>query len=441
MRCDCLCCVMSRDAVRCHGDELLSVVPCKGMKCYELKMPLVVRSRGVVGSGSVTTSWSNELSVLQSLTPVCTTKVLLQYYSVIRSTTAVLLCTTKYYSSTTLYYTVLLQHYSVPRRPTPVLLCTTKYYSRHTLYYKVLLQYYSVLKSTAPVLQYSVLKSTATFCSCTAPVLLCTTKYYFSTTPYYKVHTAATTPVLQSTTTYYSSTTLYYKAALMIDPWHIWKIHLQCAEQQESPSNFTKYCACHAKWISWLIRLTYEESFTMRGASKVTLQTHQVLRLPRSSEFKIWARNPLNCFRRYKDDSRIIRTESDHKIVISHPPLRRPYTRLDLGDDFVLTKYNISALRLSPKMSRNAAAATKSHSPPSPNTAPATKTHTPPSPLTAPPTENALLLFSTLFSWHLFSKHLFSKHLFSLGIYSLRIYSLWASIFSWHLYASILSHV
>ena len=36
-------------------------------------------------------------------------------------------------------------------------------------------------------------------------------------------------------------------------------------------SNFTKYCACHAKWISWLIRVTYETSFPMRGASKVTL--------------------------------------------------------------------------------------------------------------------------------------------------------------------------
>ena len=47
---------MSRDAVRCHGDEHLSVVPRKGMECYELKIPLVVRSRGVVRSGSVTTS-------------------------------------------------------------------------------------------------------------------------------------------------------------------------------------------------------------------------------------------------------------------------------------------------------------------------------------------------------------------------------------------------
>ena len=31
--------------------------------------------------------------------------------------------------------------------------------------------------------------------------------------------------------------------------WHI-KRHLQCAEQQASPSNLTKYCACHAKLYS-----------------------------------------------------------------------------------------------------------------------------------------------------------------------------------------------
>ena len=41
MRCDCLCSVMARDALRCHGDELLSVAPCNRMECYELKMPLV----------------------------------------------------------------------------------------------------------------------------------------------------------------------------------------------------------------------------------------------------------------------------------------------------------------------------------------------------------------------------------------------------------------
>ena len=172
--------------------------------------------------------------VICGTTPVllCTTKtynVLLQYYS------NVLLRTTTYYSRTTLYYKVLLQYYSVLRSTTTyysVLQRPTTYYSCTTLYYKVLLQYYSVLQSTTPVLL------------CTTQyynVLLCTTKYYASTTLYYA-----------STTTYYSGTTL--------------KRHLQCAAQQESPSNFTKYCACHAKWMSSMICVTYETSFPIRGA-------------------------------------------------------------------------------------------------------------------------------------------------------------------------------
>ena len=65
------------------------------------------------------------------------------------------------------------------------------------------------------------------------------------------------------------------------------KRHLQCAEQQASPSNFTKYCACHAKWVSWLIHITYETSFTMRGATVNTLQPHQILRLPRKMNLMI----------------------------------------------------------------------------------------------------------------------------------------------------------
>ena len=68
-------------------------------------------------------------------------KVLIQYYSVLQSTT--------------LYYTVLLQYYSVLHSATPVLLCTTKYYSSTTKYYSSTTLYYKVL--------------------------LCTTKYYSST--------------------------------------------------------------------------------------------------------------------------------------------------------------------------------------------------------------------------------------------------------------------
>ena len=43
---------MSRDVRSC--DEPSSVVPRNGMECYELVMPLVVRSHCVVRIGSVT---------------------------------------------------------------------------------------------------------------------------------------------------------------------------------------------------------------------------------------------------------------------------------------------------------------------------------------------------------------------------------------------------
>ena len=72
------------------------------------------------------------------------------------------------------------------------------------------------------------------------------------------------------------------------------KRHLECAEQAKSTSNLTKYCACHAKWISWLIRVTYETSFRMRGASKVNLEPHQILRLPRKMHLMIDPRHIWN---------------------------------------------------------------------------------------------------------------------------------------------------
>ena len=91
--------------------------------------------------------------VLQSTRTIPYYKVLLQNYSVLQSTTSVLVRTTKYYSSTTPYckvysnttpyYKVLLQYYS----------STTPYYKVLLQYYKVLLQNYSVLPSTTPVLQ------------------------------------------------------------------------------------------------------------------------------------------------------------------------------------------------------------------------------------------------------------------------------------------------
>ena len=59
------------------------------------------------------------------------------------------------------------------------------------------------------------------------------------------------------------------------------KPHLQCAEQQVSRSNLTKYCACHAERLTYLVVITYETSFTVRGAAGVMIQPHQILRLSR----------------------------------------------------------------------------------------------------------------------------------------------------------------
>ena len=96
------------------------------------------------------------------------------YYSVLQSTTPVLLRITK---------------------STPVLVCSTKYCS-NTI--PVLLQYYSVLQSTSHSLYYKVLL-----------------QYYFvlqSTSPYYKVLLQSPTPVLQRMTKYHKVLLQFYSA-------------------------------------------------------------------------------------------------------------------------------------------------------------------------------------------------------------------------------------
>ena len=74
-------------------------------------------------------------------------------------------------------------------------------------------------------------------------------------------------------------------------PWHM-KRHLQRAEQQDPPSNLTKYCACHANCTPKSKRnlpKTVEASFTMA------------------------------------DDSSMIRTWSDHEIANLTPSVRKAY--------------------------------------------------------------------------------------------------------------------
>ena len=159
--------------------------------------------------------------------------------------------------------------------------------------------------------------------------------------------------------------------------------HLQCAEQQASPSNLTKCCPCHEKWCASLIVVAYETSFTMRGATGIALQPHQILRLPRKMTLMIDLRHiwnviynarsnrhhpptspntapatqkctpkskrnsprtveaPIPMRGRFDHDPNMIRTWSEHELVISHPPVRRGYFSR-FGDAFCIENYNIS---------------------------------------------------------------------------------------------------
>ena len=129
--------------------------------------------------------------------------------------------------------------------------------------------------------------------------------------------------------------------------------HLQCAEQQESSSNFSKYCACHAKWISWLIRITYEKSFTMREATRVILQLHQILRLPRKMNLMI-----------------------DRAHIYGRSFTMRGATRVILQLQQILRRARKMNLMIDPHHIWNViynARSNKSHPPTSPNTAPATQ--------------------------------------------------------------------
>ena len=140
---------------------------------------------------------------------------------------------------------------------------------------------------------------------------------------------------------------------------HAWcpshmKRHLQCAEQQASPSNLTKCCACHTKWVSCMMSITYETSFTMRGATGITLQPHQMLRLPRKMTVQnlrktLWKQLKwqLQC----GDDSTMIRPWSEHELVISHPPVRGG-SFSHFGDAFCIENYNISRSGYLPRFHR-----------------------------------------------------------------------------------------
>ena len=177
---------------------------------------------------------------------------------------------------------------------------------------------------------------------------------------------------------------------------HAWssshmKRHLQCAEQQVSPSNLTKYCACHEKWLDCFIVLTYQTSFTMRGATGVTLQPHQMLRLPRKMTRQNFKENLQKQVKRHFQcgaDPTMIREWSEHdpRMIRKRKPqpASQPRLLLDLTTSIFYCKIQRFAPNLTFKPSPNIAPATKSDTWTSPSTAPATKSDTWTSPSTAP---------------------------------------------------------
>ena len=121
------------------------------------------------------------------------------------------------------------------------------------------------------------------------------------------------------------------------------KRHLQCAEQAQSASNLTKYCACHE---ICKFKLSAETPW-IASANRKTIRT----------------------------DPKIIRGWSEDDPTIKSSSRTRRFGDLTrpILETILYWKIQHFALRLSPKMSPNAAPATKSDTPTSPNTAPATQ--------------------------------------------------------------------
>ena len=204
----------------------------------------------------------------------------------------------------------------------------------------------------------------------------------------------------------------------------------------------------------------------MRGATNFTPQLHQILRLPRKMNLMIDPRHIWNVIynarskhsqlptspntapatksvsstfqrklrellppieRRFDDIPTMIRPWNRHLAPAASETLLVPSWRRILYG-----KIQHFALRLSPKIARNAAPATKSHTPTSPNTTPATQNES-----LGIYSLGIYSLLASILSGHLSSLGIYSllasilsRHLFSLGIYSLL-----ASILSRHLFS------
>ena len=129
--------------------------------------------------------------------------------------------------------------------------------------------------------------------------------------------------------------------------WHL-TFTKYCAYHEKWHLTFTKYCACHTEWLAGLILVTYETSFPMRAETNVTLQTHQILRLPRKMTIQHLAEICGKQLKRHFQcaaDPRPFRDRSETVprpfASVRNPPRNRGYSSRS-GRTVCIEKYNIS---------------------------------------------------------------------------------------------------
>ena len=149
--------------------------------------------------------------------------------------------------------------------------------------------------------------------------------------------------------------------------------------------------------LTYLVLITYETSFTVRGATGLPLQHHQILRLPHKIAVPNFWQNLWKQVKRHfqcGDDPSMIRAWSEHDPRMIREWKRKPQpasqVRLlfEVPRSIFYCKIQRFAPNLTFKPSPSAPPTTKSNTWTSPSTAPATKSDTWTSPNTAPTTKS-----------------------------------------------------
>ena len=206
------------------------------------------------------------------------------------------------------------------------------------------------------------------------------------------------------------------------------KPHFQCAEQQVSLSNLTKYCACHAKWPLNVWQKFAEKKWNViSNAGTIRDRSDHDPTMIRP-----WKRKPQPASPRrllFELTTSIFYWKIQRfapNLTFTHSPSAAPATKSDIWTSPSTAPATKSDSRTSP----STAPATKSDSRTSPSTAPVTKSDT----WTSPSPDSTLLDSTTLFDSTLLDSTLldftlltwlYSTWLYFTWLYSTWLYSTW----------------